>query len=115
MKSKYIAEGAFLDSLLGEIQYDLDYISSNSHLCSNSKVLDNYVHGSCVRFRAIASYLWDNNFIDTDEYRLMKRNINDYMSEAKALVLACDIEGASSDPEFMFNVKKAVEKYGTIN
>lgn len=115
MKSKYIAEGAFLASLVGQIQDDLDYISSNAHLVSNSKILEKYVHGSSVRFRAIASYLWDNNFIDTDEYRLMKRNINDYMSEAKALVLACDIEGASSDPAFMVNVAKAVEKYGTIN
>lgn len=115
MKSKYIAEGAFLDSLLADIQYDLDYISSNSNLCLNPKLLEDYIHGSCVRFRAVASFLWTNNFVDTYEYKLMKNNINDYMSEAKALVLASDIEGASSDPAFMLKVEKALEKYGTIN
>ena len=111
------ASASLVDSLIYEVDYDYRYIASNMSdpSITSPAILEKYVDGSVVRFNAIASFLFYNGHVTSFGYRAMKDCIKDYKNKVKSQFLVSDLESASSDPDFMANVEKAVEKYGTIN
>ena len=59
-------------SLISEIESDFNYACSNSSSISCKQVFDKYINGSVLRFTAIASFLYYNDFIETYDYRAIK-------------------------------------------